>query len=240
MFRLIAGLMPDWYESAAIESWLSVQIMCQRHGIQLAMQGKPPLRLVAYSWCNAVFVAVLPSGTNFSGKVAGKEAAMTQQETVVSWLNDAYGMEHNLIRVLENHAKDTEGRPEMHAKFQQHLEQTRRHAELIKGCIERLGGSTSTIKTGISDVMGRIQGASTEPAKDELVKNVLADYASENFEIAAYRSLIAAAQAIGDAETVQVCETILQDEQEMAGWLEQQIPVVTQEFLGQQTRTHGA
>lgn len=165
---------------------------------------------------------------------------MAHQETVLNWLNDAYAMEHNLVRVLENHTKDAQGHMEMQAKLQQHLEQTRRHGDLIKSCIERLGGSTSSIKTGMADIMGRVQGASTEVAKDELVKNMLADYASENFEIASYTSLITAATAIGDAETARVCQEILRDEQDMARWIEQQIPVVTQEFIGQQARSHGA
>jgi len=42
--RLLAvGCVSRVNKPAAIEQCLSVQIMCQGHGIQLAMQGKPPL-----------------------------------------------------------------------------------------------------------------------------------------------------------------------------------------------------
>jgi len=34
---------------------------------------------------------------------------------------------------------------------------------------------------------------------------------------------------------VQVCESILRDEQEMANWLEQTLPAIVQEYLGVQT-----
>jgi len=136
--------------------------------------------------------------------------------------------------------EDTKDHPQMQARIQQHLEQTRRHAELVKGCIERLGGSTSAIKSGMGKIGGFFQGVSTGMAKDEIVKNALADYASEQFEIASYTSLIAAAQALGDREMAAICQQILRDEEEMAGWLQQQIPTITQEFLGLQTRAHGA
>lgn len=165
---------------------------------------------------------------------------MAAQDTLLSWLNDAHALETNLIQVLENHANDAKDYPQIQTKLQNHLEQTRRHAEMVKGCIERLGGNVSAVKTGVASVTGAFQGASTALAKDELVKNALADYTSEHFEIASYRSLIAAAKAMGDEETARVCQQILRDEEEMAHWLEQQIPVITQEFLGQQVRARGA
>src|SRR5689334_12914341 len=99
----------------------------------------------------------------------------------------------------------------MQARIQQHLQETRRHADLVKGCIERLGGSTSALKSGMGKVSGFFQGVSTGMAKDEIVKNALADYASEHFEIASYTSLLAAALALGDQQQASVCQEILRD-----------------------------
>ncbi len=164
---------------------------------------------------------------------------MAHQETLINWLNDAHGLETNLVQVLESHVQAAKNHPQVQSRLQQHLDETRRHAEMVKGCIERLGGNVSGVKTGISSVMGAVQGVSTAIAKDELVKNTLADYASEHFEIACYTSLIAGARAIGDEDTARVCETILRDEEQMAHWLHQQIPVITQEYLGEQARAHG-
>lgn len=161
---------------------------------------------------------------------------MTQSEripeTIVNWLKDAHAMEQNLIQVLESHARDARNHPQMHERLQQHLEQTRHHADLVEGCLKRLGSSPSTIKSGMGSITGAFQGISTSPAKDELVKNVLADYASEHFEIASYKSLMSGAEAVGDMETARVCQQILRDEESMASWLEQQIPVATREYLG--------
>ncbi|HET9211661.1 MAG TPA: ferritin-like domain-containing protein [Thermoanaerobaculia bacterium] len=157
------------------------------------------------------------------------------RETLIGWLNDAYAMEKGLVQVLENHANDVKDRPEMYRKIAQHLEQTKMHAERVRECVERLGGSVSTVKTAMGAVSGFFQGRSTGASPDELVKNALSDYAAEHFEIASYRALITAARLLGENQVVQVCETILRDEQDMANWLEQSLPNVVQEYLNVQT-----
>ena len=157
------------------------------------------------------------------------------RETLIGWLNDAYAMEKGLVQVLENHANDVKDRPEMYRKIAQHLEQTKMHAERVRECVERLGGSVSTVKTAMGAVSGFFQGRSTGASPDELVKNALSDYAAEHFEIASYRALITAARLLGENQVVQVCESILRDEQDMANWLEQSLPNVVQEYLNVQT-----
>jgi ferritin-like metal-binding protein YciE len=162
---------------------------------------------------------------------------MTGKDLVIAWLNDAHGMENALIQILENHIKDAKDYSQVQGKLQQHLEQTRRHAQLVKGCVERLGGSTSAAKTGMASLFGQMQAVSTGPARDEMVKNALADYAAENFEVASYTALIRAAQELGDQETVRVCQQILPEEQEMANWLLQNLPTLVQQTLLQVTRS---
>jgi ferritin-like metal-binding protein YciE len=156
---------------------------------------------------------------------------MAHNELVIAWLNDAHAMELGIAQVLERHAEEAKDHPQMQAGLQRHLEQTRRHAELVKSCVERMGGETSGIKSGMASVMGAVQGMTTKLAKDELIKNTLHDYGTEHFEIACYTSLIAAAENLGDQETVRVCQEILRDDQAMADFLFQQIPPVTIEML---------
>jgi ferritin-like metal-binding protein YciE len=153
---------------------------------------------------------------------------MTENDVLISWLNDAHSMEKALVQILEHQVKDAKDYPEVEARLQQHLEETQRHAEMVESCITRLGGSTSTLKTGMASLFGQIQALSTGMAQDELVKNSLADFAAENFEIASYRSLIAAATELNDQETVSVCTQILGEDEAMAAWLDRNIPVLTQ------------
>ena len=155
-----------------------------------------------------------------------------RKETLIGWLNDAYAMEKGIIPVLENHVKDAEKFPEIQTRMRAHLEQTKRQADQVKMLVERLGGSTSAVKTTMGTIGGFFSGMSTGAAPDELVKNALADYSTEHFEIACYRALIAGAQALGETEVVRVCEQILREEEEMARWLESNLPMVVNLYLG--------
>lgn len=163
---------------------------------------------------------------------------MAHTEMVIAWLNDAYGMEQSITHVLENHARDAKDHPRLQSGIQQHLEATRRHADLVKAEIERLGGKTSTLKTAMSNVMGMGQSVSTGMAKDELVKNALADYATEHMEIASYRALQAAATELGDQNLARTCETIIADELAMSQFLEQNLPAIVSMTLQQQMVEH--
>src|SRR3954453_19171381 len=80
------------------------------------------------------------------------EKTMAHQDTVIAWLNDAHALELNLAQVLEHRVNDTKDHPHIQARIQQHLDQTRRHAELVKGCVERLGGNTSAVKSAMGQI----------------------------------------------------------------------------------------
>jgi len=156
---------------------------------------------------------------------------MNQKDLYLAWLNDAHAMEQGLIPVLKNHANDAKDFPALQTQYQEHLDQTRRHADLVKGCIDRLGGTVNPVKSGIGQVTGAIQGISTAAAKDEVVKNALADFAAENFEVASYLALIQAAEELGDRETPMVCEQIRREDSDAADWFERNIPMLVSEFL---------
>ena len=67
-------------------------------------------------------------------------------------------------------------------------------------------------------------------APDEILKNSMANFAFENFEIAAYKSLIALAEARGNQRAIADLEANLNEELAMAEWLDQNIEEVTLKF----------
>lgn len=148
---------------------------------------------------------------------------MPSNEMLATWLKDAYSMEKGLIPVLKNHADDAKDHPEVRERDLRHMEETRQHAELVEECLEQLGDKPSKMKSALGSVMGRIHSMSTEPFGDELMKNFISDYAAEQFEIASYKAIIAAARATGEERIAQTCEGILAQEEEMARWLDENI-----------------
>jgi ferritin-like metal-binding protein YciE len=156
------------------------------------------------------------------------------RDTLIAWLKDAHAMETGLIPVLENHAKDARNNPDAASRITQHMEETRRHAGMVEGCLKQLGADTSGTKTIVGRITGWIHSISSGASSDEGVKNCLMDYAAEHFEIASYRAIIEAANECGEPEIVRVCEQILRDEVAMAQWLEDQEPVMVREYLAKE------
>jgi ferritin-like metal-binding protein YciE len=153
------------------------------------------------------------------------------EDRLLQWLRDAHAMEMQAETMLTSQARRIEHYPELKARIERHIEETRNQAELIKGCIERRGGSTSTVKDLGARTLAMIQGLSGVAMGDEIVKGAMAGYTFEHFEISAYRALIAAANVASDSETERVCRDILRQEEEMAAWLSEQLPQVTAQFL---------
>lgn len=155
---------------------------------------------------------------------------MAHKVTLAAWLSDAYAMENALIPILQNHADDVKDHPAMRERILEHVEETRRQADRVKDCLARLGETPSTTKSILGSLFGMMQAPATGMYSDERVKNAILDFASENFEIASYEAIIAAAEQMGEVEIVAICRENLQEERNMAEWLRDQLPRVVQEY----------
>ncbi len=156
---------------------------------------------------------------------------MTQRDELISWLNDAYAMEETNIKILEGHIDDMKGYPEIRARLQQHLSETRQHAARLKACIESIGAKISRSKMGLGKILGTLQGRSTSMFHDEVVKDVLSESATEHFEVASYKSLIAAAEKLGETRIIDACKQNLLEDEAMAQWVDNQVPQLTRRFM---------
>jgi ferritin-like metal-binding protein YciE len=154
-------------------------------------------------------------------------SAQTPNEQLITWLDDAHAMENGLIGILQNHATHFANRmPDAASRISQHIVETQQHAQRLRECLRILGASPSGVKSTLSSIVGSIEGATTFMFRDQLVKNALADYASEQFEVACYTALVSAATRLGHADVAELCQQNLEEDQMMAAWLLQQIPLV--------------
>ena len=158
-------------------------------------------------------------------------ATTTRNEMLISWLNDAHAMEKGIVEALEAQVKVAEDHPQVQAGIERHLEATKRHTELGAGCLDELGEKPSGVKSGLASVASKAQGLMMGGAKDDLVKNALNDFATEHMEIASYRALRVAAQQLGHPSIVAVCDQILSEEETMAAWLDEQMPILVREAV---------
>ncbi|RZL07112.1 MAG: DUF892 family protein, partial [Rubrivivax sp.] len=95
---------------------------------------------------------------------------------LMDWLRDAHAMEEQAEQMLSATASRIQHYPVLKAKIESHLVETRRQGQLIRGCIERRGGDTSTLKDLAGKVTAMAQGLSGLFVSDEIVKAAMASY----------------------------------------------------------------
>ena len=155
----------------------------------------------------------------------------TSGELLMQWLRDAHAMEKQAIESVENQVDRLKNYPELRNWAQEHVDTAGRHRELIRECIERRGGSTSTVKDVTMNLVGKFQAFTGVVAADEVLKNVIADYSFKHYQIACFKSLIAAAEEAADQDTKQACEGMLVADQKLADRLLPYISQVTNEYM---------
>lgn len=155
-----------------------------------------------------------------------------QKKMFVAYLNDAHALEESLITMLQKQIEEEQD-GEMKVKLQEHLEETKRHAQLMRTCLARYGEEPSGGKDLLGTISSAIAGLGVSMAHDTDVKNIHSAYAAEHTEIASYTILRALASEGGDMETATVCDEILQDENNMAQFLLEQMPTVVSNHMKQ-------
>jgi ferritin-like metal-binding protein YciE len=161
---------------------------------------------------------------------------MARRETLLAWLRDAHAMERATIDNLQRQVERTDEYPQLQAKLEEHLDQSRDQLRRVEDCLHRLGTDPSMVKDAATRLTGYVETWLAGMAPDEIVKNCMATYAFEHFEVASYRALAAAAQECGELDVMRVCEEILDEEQAMADWLHQYLPEITREYLRREAK----
>jgi ferritin-like metal-binding protein YciE len=66
---------------------------------------------------------------------------------------------------------------------------------------------------------------------DDMPKHCIAAHGWEQFEIAAYRSMLGAAEELGISGLQYMCERFIREQQEMANVFFEQLPAITRQYL---------
>ncbi|MEA5105619.1 DUF892 family protein [Pantoea sp. S18] len=156
---------------------------------------------------------------------------MTHEENYLAWVKDAHAMEKQAESMLEKMSGRLEHYPDLKARIDQHIEETREQQALVESVIERYDTSSSTFKDAIGKLSAMGQAMGGMMADDEVVKGAISGYVFENLEIGSYTSLIAAAKLVGDSEGVRIFTQIREQEIAMAEWCLQHLPDVTEQFM---------
>lgn len=156
---------------------------------------------------------------------------MTETRDIfLTGLRNAHAMENQALAIMKPQVSRIENYPEVARKLEQHIAETEGQIERLERVLDAHGENKSALKDMALSFGGTMAAMGHTVAPDEIVKNSFANFAFENYEIAAYKSLLALADAAGDTEAVGLLQSNLEEEEEMARWLEQNIEAVTLQY----------
>jgi ferritin-like metal-binding protein YciE len=161
---------------------------------------------------------------------------MKTKEELIDWLRDAYAMEKAMETALKKQINNEKLPMKARELASIHFTETEGHAEAVHACLHNLGADVSTLKTALAQGLEVAKGFGTMFARDEHIKDILAAYASEHFEIACYTALITAAQELGITAVEETCEAILREEVSMAEKLQANLPDLIKSYLRDHTK----
>ncbi|MDB5382628.1 MAG: hypothetical protein JWO26_2260 [Rhodospirillales bacterium] len=152
-------------------------------------------------------------------------------ELFLTGLRNQHAVENQAVSLLSRQVERLENYPEMEARMRQHIEESKQQAHRLEELLTGLGSSSSSLKDAGLSFMGNMAALAHTVAPDEVLKNTLANFAFEHFEIAAYKSLLALADTVGQSGSRSALEQSLSEEISMAQWIDQQIAPTTLRFL---------
>lgn len=160
------------------------------------------------------------------------------KDIFITGLRNAHSMETEAREMMERQSERLDDYPDVKAKVTAHLQETNGQLERLKACLETFGEDSSTIKDTVQSLMGNMVAMAHTVADDEILKNTFANNAFENFEIAAYKSLLAMCGSVSGADScAPLLRESLREEEAMAKWIDANIEKVTNDFLLRQAST---
>jgi len=158
---------------------------------------------------------------------AGNEA----RDVFITGLKNAHAMEKQALSMMSPQIDRIENYPDVKERLVQHAKETEGQVQRLERVLEQLGEKPSAVKDTMLSAMGGMAAMGHAPAPDEILKNSFANFAFENYEIAAYNSLIVLAEAAGESAVVAPLQKNLEEEQNMAAWLESNLAGVTEQYV---------
>lgn len=146
-------------------------------------------------------------------------------------LRDAHALEHQALALMDRQINHLANYPEVEQRPREHRVETEQQIKRLDEILERLGESSSAIKDAALGLTGNMAALGHMLAPDEILKNSFANFAFENFEIAAYNGLITIAEEGSFSDAISLLNQTLKEELAMAQFCDQSLPGIVRKYL---------
>ncbi|WP_347138394.1 ferritin-like domain-containing protein [Paracoccus sp. SSK6] len=152
-------------------------------------------------------------------------------DVFLAGLRNAHAMENQALSIMQPQLNRLEHYPEVSALLDRHIRETEGQLRRIDEILDSLGESASGLKDTMLSFSGSMAAVTHSLASDEILKNSLANFAFEHFEIAAYTALITAAEQAGGQSAIPLLQQNLAEERAMAADIESGLPGVVRKYI---------
>src|SRR4051794_25272384 len=135
------------------------------------------------------------------------------RDIYITGLRNQHAVENQAIELLERQVGRLENYPEMEDRMRRHIEESREQARRLEDLLSQYDTSHSSLKDAAMSLMGNMAALGHSTASDEVMKNTLANFAFEHYEIASYKSLLTLADLAGHTSGRSALEMSLREEQ---------------------------
>lgn len=153
------------------------------------------------------------------------------REVFVTGLKNAHGVEHQALALMDRQIERAKNFTEVADGLRAHRVETEQQILRLETLLGQFDESPSGLKDAALSMSGNLAALGHTFAEDEILKNAFANFAFENFEVAAYRGLILLAEQGAYAAALDPLTETLEEEQRMARWVDQSLPALTEKFL---------
>ena len=152
-------------------------------------------------------------------------------DVFIDGLRKAHAMENQALSIMQPQLNRLEHYPQVSALLDRHIRETEAQIQRIDQIFETLNESSSGLKDTMLSLSGSMAAMTHSMATDEILKNSLANFAFEHFEIAAYTALLTAAQEANVTQAIPLLEQNLQEEVAMASAIHDGLPDVVRQYI---------
>lgn len=155
----------------------------------------------------------------------------TLKSVFITGLKNAHGVEHQALALIDRQLDHLADYPEISDMLRKHRAETEQQIRRVDEILAGFNETPSGLKDFALSVSGNMAAIAHVFAPDEVIKNSFANHAFENFEAAAYTSLITLADAGSFTSATPLLQQSLTEEQRMAAWVLDNIPATTMKYV---------
>lgn len=153
------------------------------------------------------------------------------RDVFVNGLKNAHAVEHQALALMDRQIDRAKNFIEVAEKLRAHRLETEQQISRLEQILSGLDESPSGLKDAAMSMSGNMAALGHTFAEDEILKNAFANFAFENYEVAAYKGLIVLAQHGGYSVALDPLNASLDEEARMAAWVDQSLSALTEKFL---------